>query len=386
MLPLSARLEQRLRQQQARGLYRRLQVHDAAQGPCVRVGEEELLNFCSNDYLGLAADRRIAAALASGARRYGSGSGSAHLVCGHSRAHQELEAALADWLGRPRALFFASGWQANTATLAALLEADDLVIEDKLNHASLLDGARLAGARLKRYPHADMEALQRRLCAEPAPLVVSDAVFSMDGDHADVAALTQICRRHGAWLMLDDAHGIGVEGEEGRAAARWSVQDLPVLCVTLGKAIGTQGACVLGEAPLIEALLQFARPYIYSTAASPALAHATLTAITLVRREDWRRQRLAEHIAYFKEQAQRRGWPLRASDSPIQPLMVGDAERALRLAERLRQQGVWVTAIRPPTVAQGQSRLRITFSAAHQRDQIDRLVLALDRAWDEVMR
>ncbi len=269
--------------------------------------------------------------------------------------------------------------------MGALLEAEDIVVQDKLNHASLLDGARLASARLQRYAHADMEALERRLQAATVPLVVSDGVFSMDGDRADTRTLVDLCRRYQSCLMIDDAHGIGVDGDQGRSQAQWPVADLPVLTITLGKAIGTQGACVLGDEALIEALLQFARPYIYSTAASPALAHASLTAVELVRHEHWRRQQLADHIAWFQEQAKRHAWPVLPSSSAIQPLLVGAVETAMRLEQALRIQGVWVGAIRPPTVPQGQSRLRITLSAAHTREQLQLLVQALDRAWTELM-
>ena len=377
---MHARLEQRLAQRQADGLSRSLHLHEAAQGPVLVADGQHLINFCSNDYLGLAADAALAVAMADGARTYGVGAGSAHLVCGHSRAHADVEAAMADWLGREQALLFSSGWLANLAVMTALLLPGDEVLQDRLNHASLLDGAKLAQARSRRYAHLDMVALKKQLESRSTALVVTDAVFSMDGDVAPLAQIAGLCAQQGAWLMADDAHGLGVMGDEGRGcAAALDEHELPVLTVTLGKAMGTQGACVVGSRVLIETIVQFARPYIYTTASSPALAVATLASIKRVRSETWRRERLHEHIALFRELAHSRGLPLLPSQTAIQPVMVGEATAASRMSARLWEEGFWVTAIRPPTVPPGTSRLRVTLSAAHTPAQIRSLVETMAR-------
>ncbi len=379
-----ARLEQRLAQRRADGLCRELRMHDAAQGTILVADGKSRVNFCSNDYLGLAADADLAGAMAEGARTYGVGAGSAHLVCGHSRAHADVEAAMADWLGREQALLFSSGWLANLAVMTALLSPGDEVLQDRLNHASLLDGAKLAQARSRRYAHLDMDVLKKQLASRSTSLVVTDAVFSMDGDVAPLTQMADLCAQHGSWLMADDAHGLGVFGDEGRGcAATLGEHDLPVLTVTLGKAVGTQGACVVGSKTLIETIVQFARPYIYTTASYPALAAATLASIRRVRTESWRRERLQEHIELFRELARRRELPLLSSQTAIQPVMVGDATLASRLSARLWEEGFWVTAIRPPTVPSGTSRLRVTLSAAHTQEQIRQLVETMSRIWPD---
>jgi 8-amino-7-oxononanoate synthase len=372
---------------QRRSLYRRRRVVAGPAGREVIVDGRRLLNFCSNDYLGLAADPRVTAAFVAGARRWGVGSGASHLVTGHTAAHHALEEALAEFTRRPRALVFASGYAANTGTINALVGRADAVFEDRLNHASLIDGGRLSGAGFHWYGHGDAADLATQLTAlGDAPgrrLVVTDGTFSMDGDCADVGLLAPLARAHGAWLMVDDAHGFGVLGPGGCGVvdpARHGCDDVPVLVGTLGKAFGTAGAFVAGSEALIETLVQRARPYIYSTALPAALAEATLVSLALARAEEWRRERLRDHVARFRAGAAALGLGLSASATPIQPLVVGDAARALALSEALAVRGMLVVAIRPPTVPAGTARLRVTFSAAHEPADVDRLLAALAAA------
>ncbi|SHE77970.1 8-amino-7-oxononanoate synthase [Modicisalibacter ilicicola DSM 19980] len=339
-------------------------------------------DFAGNDYLGLASDPRLVQATAEGARRYGAGACASQLVSGYLEVHQELEARLAALVGRPRALLFSSGYLANLGVLQVLCDRSTAVFQDRLNHASLLDGARLAGARTRRFHHGDLDDLAHLLarCPSDTPrLVVSDGVFSMDGDVADIAGLSEVCRRHDAWLMVDDAHGLGVLGEHGDGCAgrRHGCDQVPVLVGTLGKALGTGGAFVAGSELLIEHLIQFARPYIYTTAEPPGVSAATLGALDILEQEPERRARLKAHIARFRAQAKAIGLPLLPSSTPIQPVLLGDSTRVQRWAARLRAQGVLVGAIRAPTVPRGQARLRITLSAVHREEQIDRLLDAL---------
>jgi 8-amino-7-oxononanoate synthase len=379
---LSRRLQTGLQQRADAALLRRRLTLESPQGPRVRLAGREYLNFCSNDYLGLANHPRVVESLRQAALRYGVGSGASHLVCGHSVPHRELEEALAAFTGRPRALLFGSGYAANTAVLTTLLETGDRVFEDRLNHASLLDGGLHSGARFRRFPHNDVAALADRL--EPADgctLVAVDGVFSMDGDSAPLPALAALCRERGAWLMVDDAHGFGALGERGAGSleqAGLGVDEVPVLMATLGKALGVAGAFVAGGELLVESLLQRARHYIYTTATPPALAAATLTALQLLAEEGWRREHLAALIARFRAGAAALELPLMEAASAIQPLPVGDSGRALRLSRRLRERGLLIGAIRPPTVPAGTARLRITLSAAHDTADIDRLLEALD--------
>ena len=378
-------LAETLEQRRQNGLYRTRVVLDGPQQPLVALNGEQLLSFCSNDYLGLANHPDVIAAFHRGVDQYGVGSGASQLVTGHSRAHHELEAALADFVQRPRALLFSTGYMANLGVLSTLLGRGDRIFEDRLNHASLLDGARLSDARLRRYRHADVAALDADLAAAPAGkcLVATDAVFSMDGDLAPLGQLSATAARHAAWLMVDDAHGFGVQGPHGQgsvAAAGLGMQAVPVLVGTLGKSCGTFGAFVAGSEALIETLIQAARSYIYTTALPPAIAVATLAALARVREDDWRRDRLASLVARFRAGADQLGLRLGESSTPIQPLLVGDSRAAVELSQALREEGVLVTAIRPPTVAQGTARLRITFSAAHTEEQVDRLLDALDKS------
>ncbi len=379
MKDLAAQLEQRRRDD----LYRLRETVDGPQGVTPVIAGRRVLSFCSNDYLGLANHPDVVAAFHRGLDDYGAGSGAAHLVSGHSRAHHELEAALADFVQRPRALLFSTGYMANLGVLAALLGHGDRVFEDHANHASLLDGARLSGARLVRYRHADAGDLAACLAGAPAVerLVATDGVFSMDGDIAPLPQLAEASARGQAWFMVDDAHGLGVLGRDGRGSVQTAGLDstqVPVLMGTLGKAFGTFGAFVAGSEALVETLIQHARTYIYTTAPPPALACATLAALVRVRADEWRRERLRALVQRFRTGAAQLGLGLPESTTPIQPLMVGAATDALCMSAALRARDILVTAIRPPTVPVGTARLRITFSAAHTEEQVDRLLDALD--------
>ena len=381
------RLGSALEQRRGKGLYRHRLALESAQGPVVQMDGRQYLNFCSNDYLGLAAHPRIIARFCRAANDYGVGSGASHLVCGHSAPHQQLEEALAELTGRPRALLFSSGYMANTGVLTTLLQRGDHVFEDRLNHASLLDGGLHSGARFQRFPHNDVAALQSRMQAAAGPkLVVVDGVFSMDGDTAPLAALADLCAEQDAWLMVDDAHGIGVLGEGGAGstqAAGLAPSAVPVLMATLGKALGTAGAFIAGSEVLIEGLIQQSRNYIYTTALPPAVAAASLESLLLLRDEPWRRLHLMALIERFRRGAQQLDLPLLPSGSAIQPLLVGDARRAVSLSDELSRRGVLIGAIRPPTVPAGTSRLRITLSAAHSEAQVDQLLEHLAVCWSQ---
>lgn len=385
MAGFEARLGARIDERRREDLLRRRLTLTSPQGPLVGIDGREYLNFCSNDYLGLAAHPRVVARLKSAADEYGVGSGASHLVCGHSAAHHELEQALAELTGRPRALLFSSGYMANIGVLTTLLERGDHVFEDRLNHASLLDGGMFSGARFRRFAHNDCDALETLLERTSGDrLVVVDGVFSMDGDSAPLADLARVTARHDAWLMVDDAHGLGVFGDDGAgsvAAAGLSTEDVPVLMATLGKALGTAGAFVAGSELLIEGLIQQARNYIYTTALPPAVAAATLESLAVMREESWRREHLANLVQRFRAGASELDLPLAASHSAIQPLVVGAADAALRLSAALRERGLLIGAIRPPTVPAGTSRLRITLTAAHSEAQVDQLLEQLSAAW-----
>ncbi|WP_140909688.1 8-amino-7-oxononanoate synthase [Cognatiluteimonas lumbrici] len=347
-----------------------------------------LVDFCGNDYLGLAQHFVVVDALQDAAARHGSGGIASHLVSGHHAVHAALERELADWLQVPAALLFGSGFMANVAVLQSLLGDDDVCVQDRLNHASLVDAARLAGCRLRRYPHGDVEGAIRQLRALPesAAVLATDGVFSMDGDIAPLRELALLARAQHALLYVDDAHGAGVLGPEGRgsvAAAGLDVAQVPLRLVTLGKALGSHGAAVCGSADLVQHLAETARPYIYTTAMPPAQAAAALAAVQLARREQWRRDKLQESIAHFRAGARQRGLPLLPSETPIQPLLCGDDRAALAMSRALEERGFWVAAIRPPTVPEGRARLRITLGAGHERMQIDALLQALEDAAEQ---
>ncbi|MFI4970066.1 MAG: 8-amino-7-oxononanoate synthase, partial [Lysobacterales bacterium] len=363
-------------------LLRRLRTSEAVDGATIRIDGRRLLNFASNDYLGLAQHPALVEALVAAAARWGAGASAAHLLGGHRDEHARLEEALARWTGRERALLFSTGYMANLGVLSALLGVEDLCVQDKFNHASLLDGARLAGCELKRYPHADVDAGRRQLetRADTAALLATDGVFSMDGDVAPIRGLAALCTTQHVTLMVDDAHGLGVLGIEGAgsvAEAGLSQDDVPVLMATLGKALGVAGAFVAGSATLIDGLVQGARTFVYTTALPPALAAATRAAIDIARFEGWRRDRLARLIAHLRHGAAQRGIALGASRTPIQPVLIGDSAAALAVSTRLEDAGFFVPAIRPPTVPKGQARLRVALSALHAESDVERLLDAL---------
>jgi 8-amino-7-oxononanoate synthase len=348
----------------------------------VQAGGASLLNFSSNDYLGLASHPELVKALKDAAEHDGVGSGASALVTGFRSQHYLLEQELAQFLEREKVLLCSSGYLANLAVAASLTGKGDVIIQDKLCHASLIDAARLSEARLLRYAHADTEALQRQLAVQNDgnTLVISDGIFSMDGDTAPLQDMAELCLEHRAWLAVDDAHGIGVCGPGGRgsvAAAGLCTQQVPVLTGTLGKAFGSFGAFVAGSEALINHLINEARSYIYTTAMPPAIAAAARAALRRVIEDDWRREHLQVLIKHFRQGAAKRGLTLMASNSPIQPLIIGDSQSALNLAAHLQQKGFLVVAIRPPTVRKGTARLRITLTAAHQPDQLDALLDAI---------
>ncbi len=385
---MSFDLAARLAQRQADDLYRRRPLLQSPQGPEVVIDGQPMLAFCSNDYLGLANHPEVIAAMRAGAERWGVGGGASHLVNGHCGPHHELELALAEFTGRPRALLFSTGYMANLGTVTALVGKGDSVLEDRLNHASLLDAGLLSGARFSRYLHNDAASLASRLeKADGNTLVVTDGVFSMDGDLADLPALCATAREKNAWVMVDDAHGFGPLGANGGGIFEHfglGLDDVPVLVGTLGKAFGTAGAFVAGSEELIETLIQFARPYIYTTSQPPAVACATLKSLALLRAEGWRRDHLNALIARFRAGARAIGLSLMDSPTPIQPILIGGSAQAMALSAELRQRGILVGAIRPPTVPAGTARLRVTLSASHTEAQVDRLLQALADSWQRV--
>ena len=382
---MSFDLASRLNERRAAHLYRQRPLLETPQGPEVMVEGERLLAFCSNDYLGLANHPDVIAAMQQGAAKWGVGGGASHLVLGHSTPHHALEEALAEFTGRPRALLFSTGYMANLAAVTALVGQGDTVLEDRINHASLLDAGLLSGARFSRYLHNDAVSLANRLQkATGNTLVVTDGVFSMDGDLADLPALCAAAKQKDAWVLVDDAHGFGPLGATGAGIVEHfglGVEDVQVLVGTLGKAFGTAGAFVAGSEELIETLIQFARPYIYTTSQPPAVACATLKSLELLRTENWRREHLNKLIARFREGAAAIGLTLMDSATPIQPILIGDSARALRLSALLRARGLLITAIRPPTVPAGSARLRVTLSAAHSEAQLELLLQALAECW-----
>jgi 8-amino-7-oxononanoate synthase len=398
-------LNRQLLEREAQGLRRRRRIAESGCAPHVQVstqgqaanGVREMLAFCSNDYLGLANHPALIDALGEGARRYGAGSGASHLISGHSRAHADLEDDLAAWMAPfipdAKALGFCTGYMANLALLTALGDAEATIFSDKLNHASLIDGARLAKATLQRYPHGRLDALECQLeaCATGVRLIVTDAVFSMDGDLAELGQLLALAQRYDAWLVVDDAHGFGVLGATGRGSPEhFGLQSERLIYMgTLGKAAGIAGAFVAAHPTVIDWLVQSARTYIYTTAAPPAIAHALRASLALIAGPEGAARRahlqglirsLRARLAQTVEAHPGLGWRLLESATAIQPLIVGDNASVLALAAALDAQGIWVPAIRPPTVPVGTARLRITLSAAHSDADVDRLAGALTRA------
>ncbi len=380
-VPLSwaAWLAEEKAQRLAQSLWRQKQPLDSAQSTRVLLQGQWLHNFCSNDYLGLANDDELKHYAQQAITRDGVGAGSAALVCGHHREHQALQEELASWLGVEAALLFGSGYMANMGVLTALLGKGDAVFQDRLNHASLLDGGLASGARQQRYTHNDCIDLERRLAVSNArrSLVASDGVFSMDGDVASVTELVDVCAQHNALLLLDEAHALGVIGVGGRgtvSAAGLSPDAVALRVGTLGKAFGGYGAFVAGPKDLVEMIQQLARPAIYTTALPPAWAATMRKSLQLVESQDWRRQQLNQLINWLRAGLLQQGWDLLPSFTPIQPVLVGSAQRALALAQALRQRGFLVSAIRPPTVPVGTARLRITLSTGHDQQSVDELL------------
>jgi 8-amino-7-oxononanoate synthase len=383
-------LAEQLRTRENAGLHRRRLTLENSQHTHVSIAGREYLAFCSNDYLGLANHPQLIEAACDGARQYGVGAGASHLISGHSSAHHALENALARFTGFPRALLFSTGYMANAGMVTALIDRGDAVFADKLNHASLNDAVLCSRVKLIRYPHLDLAALERRLAVSQArrKLVMTDAVFSMDGDIAPVAGLLALCDKYDAWLLLDDAHGFGVLGRQGRGVASHFKLSSPriIYMATLGKAAGVFGAFVAAQTEVIETLIQSARSYIYTTATPPLLAHALLQSLTLIEQEEWRRERLSQLIVQLRQGLQSLRWKLLPSATTIQPLIIGRNDEALQLSEALRERGILVPAIRPPTVPQGTARLRISLSAAHSVADVERLVAVLreleSHSWD----
>jgi 8-amino-7-oxononanoate synthase len=383
---LSERIQAARAQRKMQGRERQRRTIARRDGVRCEIDGRWLTNFSSNDYLGLSQQFGVIDALQAEASRDGVGSGASHLVCGHRAVHQTLEREVADWLGAPRALLFGNGYLANLAVLQSLLGEDDVCVQDRLNHACLIDAARLAGCKLRRYPHSDAEGALRQLRAVPegAAMLVTDGVFSMDGDVAPLRELSLVARVQNTVLYVDDAHGIGVVGPDGRGSlAEAGVGAADVLqLATLGKAIGCYGAVVAGGDDVIGHLTETARPYIYTTALPPPVAAAALAAVRLARRDHWRREKLQTLIAHFRQVAMFRGLSLLPSSTPIQPLVCGDDKKALAWASALEAQGFLVPAIRPPTVPDGRARLRITLTSLHSQTEVDALVDALCWARD----
>jgi len=386
-LPWHNELTAALAERKEAGRYRQNRLRIGEQGVHIHLGDKTILSFCSNDYLGLAAHPAIKKAFKQAVDKEGVGSGAAHLLTGHSFYHQALEEKLADFTGQQRVLLFSTGYMANLGVIDGLLTRGDAVIQDKWNHASLLDGGRLTDADQLRYPHADMKLLHKRLHTAATAkhrLIVSDGVFSMDGDIAPLPEIMALSEQHRAAVLIDDAHGFGVIGEGGRGTVshyQIAADKAPIVVGTLGKAIGTGGAFVAADELVIETLIQQARSYVYTTAQPPAIAAATLVSLELVENEQWRRDKLQQLIQQFRQGAEQLGLELMPSMTPIQPVIIGDDKQALEIGARLEQQGILVGVIRPPTVPKNTARLRITFSAAHTEQDVDRLLVALEQAY-----
>lgn len=377
-------LSEQLQIREQKSLRRTRVIVQSPQSTHITVDKCEYLAFISNDYLGLANHPQLVEAACKGAHRLGVGAGASHLLHGHFSSHHELEDALARFVEFPRALLFSTGYMANIGVVTALIGREDAIFADKLNHASLNDAALLSRAKFIRYPHLDLAMLQRRLAASSAKrkLVISDAVFSMEGDQAPVAELIALCEQYHAMLLLDDAHGFGVLGRQGRGSLfalphREKHSSNVIYMATLGKAAGVFGAFVAAQTEVIETLIQSARSYIYTTASPALLSHALLTSLELIEHDEWRRDALLRNIAQLRQELRSLPWSLLDSETAIQPLLVGDNDRTVRLSHALRECGILVAAIRPPTVPHGTARLRISLSALHQPQDIERLAQGL---------
>ena len=371
----------RLHNRKSNGLYRHRLTLEGPQGTHVSIAGRKYLSFCSNDYLGLANHPELIKAVCEGAIRYGVGAGASHLIAGHHSSHHRLEEVLAYFTGFPRALLFSSGYMANAGVVTALVGHGDAVFTDRLNHASLNDAALLSRAKLTRYPHLDLAILEQRLAVSQAKrkLVMTDAVFSMDGDIAPVAKLLELCEKYDAWLLLDDAHGFGVLGQQGRGiVSHFNISSPRIIYMaTLGKAAGVSGAFVAGQAEIIKILIQYARSYIYTTATPPLLSHAVLKSLALIEREEWRRKKLMQLIGRLKRELQSLRWKMLLSVTPIQPVIIGESSEVLQISNALRERGFLIPAIRPPTVPQGSARLRISLSASHSIEDVKQLAMVL---------
>jgi 8-amino-7-oxononanoate synthase len=376
-----ASLQAELDERAAQGLLRSRRTLATPQSPHIVVDGKPYLAFCSNDYLGIASHPELTAALQQGAQQWGVGAGAAHLVSGHFGPHHQLEQQLAAFVGKPAALLFSTGYMANLGVVQALVGKGDTVFADKLNHASLNDAMLLSRAETKRYRHGDMAQLAQLLAQTQSgrKLVITDAVFSMDGDMAPLRELLALCEQHDAWLYVDDAHGFGVLGKQGRGSlAHFGISSQRIIhMATLGKAAGVSGAFVAAEQVVIDTLVNHAHSYVYTTATPPALSVALLQSLQLIAQGDALRAHLHLLIAKLRNGLADLPWQLMPSDTAIQPLLIGDNQQALKLSEGLRERGIWVAAIRPPTVPQGTARLRITLSAAHSETDVDQLIVAL---------
>lgn len=390
MTGLDAALQPALQRRRDELLLRERRLLSGARQPRACIDGKWQLCFCSNDYLGLASHPAIIEAARRGLDENGLGTAASHLVSGHCEAHEALEEALARFTGRSRALLFGSGYMANLGVLTTLLRAGDCVLEDRLNHASLLDGGLFSRAGFTRYAHRDMDNLRSRLARHTGAerrLIVTDGVFSMDGDVAPLAQICAIARQHDAWVMVDDAHGFGVLGQDGggllgelrEQGTDLDEQQCQIVVGTLGKAFGTAGAFVAGSEVLIETLIQFCRPYIYTTALPAALATATLESLRIAQAESWRREWLGTMVSRFRAHCAGLGLDVLPSRTPVQAVILGDPQRALRASAMLAADGILVSAIRPPTVAPGTARLRVTFSAAHSEADFEQLLAAITR-------
>ncbi|MBI4808373.1 MAG: 8-amino-7-oxononanoate synthase [Nitrosomonadales bacterium] len=374
-------LQTELDERAAQSLLRKRRTLDTPQSPHIVVDGQPYLAFCSNDYLGLASHPQLVSALQEGAQHWGVGAGAAHLVSGHFAPHHQLEQRLAAFVGKPAGLLFSTGYMANLGVVQALAGKGDTVFADKLNHASLNDAMLLSRAETKRYRHGDMARLAQLLqqTVSGRKLVITDAVFSMDGDIAPLRELLALCEQHDAWLYVDDAHGFGVLGEQGRGSlAHFGIASPRIIhMATLGKAAGVSGAFVAAEQAVVDTLVNHAHSYVYTTATPPALSVAMLQSLQLIAKGDALRAHLKQLVMQLRNGLTELPWQLMPSDTAIQPLLIGDNQQALRLSEGLRERGIWVAAIRPPTVPQGTARLRITLSAAHSAADVEQLVGAL---------
>ena len=381
-------LQQALQERREQHLYRNRRLVSSPQGAQLMVDGASFLSFCSNDYLGLANAPEVITVFKNAADTYGVGGGASHLVCGHNIEHHLLEEEMAVFLNRPKALLFSTGYMANLGVISALLGKQDAVFEDKWNHASLLDGGLLSGAHFQRFLHNDISSLEKKLARSSAvrKLIVVDGVFSMDGDLASLPELCHVAKKYNAWVMVDDAHGFGVMGKEGRGCVshfNLTTDDVPIHMCTLGKGIGTFGAVVAGSEALVDTLVQLSRPYIYTTSLPPAIAAATRASLKIIQTQSWRREKLQALIKQFRQGAEQLNLPLMPSDTPIQPLLIGSSEKAMQVSKALEEKGILISAIRPPTVPKNTARLRITLSASHSEEQIDYLLEQLNslRSW-----